>query len=146
MWHYLIGVDNGHPWIAQVSKNIDSLAEAVEKLKPAAVKRAEAKGLKVKRQGDWFFIPVKRPHHTAKANGYQHGLDGDHVPTEMMATKSEWEYINRERIELPAGSIYVRGKLDHSQHNSLNFGDQWHKAIQNNAIRTGRLALGGGAD
>ena len=141
LWHYLLGEDNGHPWIAHIPKTIGTVAEAVQYLKPAAVKRAENNGLEVKRQGDWFFIPVRRPHHSASPDDWQHGLDGDHHPGEMLATKSEWAVISPDSgsVKLPAGTIYVRGRLDHSQHNSL-FLDGWHKAVRNKAIRTGRFA------
>ena len=40
---------------------------------------------------------------------------------------------------------YVQGTVQHSAHDMISL-DTWHKAIQNNAIRTGRLARGGGAD
>jgi hypothetical protein len=145
LWHYLVGIDNGAPWIAHIKSSIDSVAEAVQSLKPAAVKRAEAAGLPVQRQGDWFFIPAK-PSAAAHANGWQHGLDGDHRPAEMLATQTEpgriFDPTSRRLItaDLPAGAIYVRGALDHTQHHSIRL-DGWHKAIRNNAIRTGRLAL-----
>ncbi len=142
---FLIGTDNGHPWIAHLPPRFEFVIEAIEYLKPAAVKKAEARGLNILRQGDWFFIPATRPYRTAKNHGFEIGLDGDHIPTELVATGYEQSSETSSKL-VPIKSIYVRGRLDHGQHNSLFFGDQWHKAIRNTAIRTGRLALGGYAD
>jgi len=127
LWHYLIGVDEV-PFIAQVPSTIDALAEALEYLKPAAVKRAEQAGLSVKRQGDWFFIPVAR----APRGEVEHNvpLDDDHVAANIIRKRSV---------------IYVQGAVAHSQH-AMVYLDTWHKAIRNKAIRTGRLARGSGAD
>jgi len=125
MWHYLIGIE-GSLFIAQVPSTIDTLAEALESLKPAAVKRAEVNGADVKRQGDWYFIPVNRkPRGTVEVN---QPLDDDHVADEAVILKTV---------------AYARGIVTHGHHASLNLGKTWHKALQNNAIRTGRLAMGG---
>ena len=128
LWHYLIGVD-GVPFIAQVPNTIDTLAEALEYLKPAEVKRAEESGLDVKRQGDWFFVPISRTPRGEVEFGVP--LDDDHVADEMVRLKTV---------------TYVRGTVSHSQHQSL-FLNGWHKAVRNKAIRTGRLfATTGGGD
>lgn len=128
MWHYLVGVD-GALFIAQISKNIDTLAESLESLKPAEVKRAEEAGLNVERQGDWYFVPLDRvPRGMVEQN---QSLDDDHVAAEAILLKTV---------------AYARGNVVHGEHQTLYLGDVWHKAIQNNAIRTGRLALGGHAD
>lgn len=165
LWHYLVGVDSA-PFIAQVSSNIDTLAEALASLKPAEVVKAEAAGLTVQRQGDWFFVPVSRkPTSLAKPLAEWRAqttralyderitLDGDHAPDEMLST--DWEVAQirlqnagslRGLIIIPSGTIYVRGQIRHAQHTVLDLGDGWHKAIRNKAIRTGRLARGAGAD
>ena len=46
-----------NPFIVQLPHKVTSIAEAYESLKPQEVKDALAKGLDVKRQGEWFFIP-----------------------------------------------------------------------------------------
>lgn len=127
LWHYLVGMD-GAPFVAQVSGKIDTLAEAMESLKPAVVKRAEGTGLAVQRQGDWYFVPVARtPRGEVETNA---ALDDDHIADEAIILRT---------------TVYVRGTVSHSQHASLYL-EIWHKAVQNNAIRTGRLARGGGTD
>lgn len=131
MWHYLVGVD-GAPFVAQIKNTIDTLAEALESLKPAAVKRAEESGITVQRQGDWWFIPAARaPRGEIEvAVALDSGRTPDHIADEAIVLKTK---------------IYVRGHIAHRQHDGITL-DGWHEAIQNTAIRTGRLARGGGVD
>ena len=53
-WMYLIGNDLTSPWIYQVPPNLVKVADAVEFLKPSAVKKAEQVGLKVLNRGNCF--------------------------------------------------------------------------------------------
>jgi len=127
MWHYLVGVD-GAPFVAQVPNTLDTLPEALDYITPAEVKRAIAAGKDVIRQGDWFFIPVARaPRGDAELNVE---LDDDHLAAVCIRKKTV---------------TYVQGAVQHSHHTPIYL-DTWHKTIQNNALRTGRLAHGGGAD
>ena len=127
MWHYLIGVDEV-PFVAQVPNTLDTLTEALEYLKPAEVKRAEAEGLTVTRQGDWYFVPVARaPRGEVECDL---PLDDDHIATNIVRKKTV---------------VYVRGEVTHGQHSTVNL-DSWHKAIRNKAIRTGRLSRSSGID
>ena len=127
LWHYLVGVD-GAPFVAQVPSTLDTLAEALNHITPAEVKRALAAGKDVVRQGDWFFIPVDRTPSGEPALNV--ALDDDHVAAICIRKKSV---------------TYVQGAIQHGHHTAVGL-DTWHKAIQNNVIRTGRLARGGGAD
>jgi len=129
MWHYLVGVD-GAPFVAQIKKTIDTLADALASLKPAVVRRAEDAGIPVQRQGDWWFVPAARaPRGEIEANV---ALDSgrDHIADEAVVLKTK---------------VYVRGRVAHQQHDDIILTD-WHEAIRNTAIRTGRLARGGGVD
>lgn len=49
-----------NPFLVQLTKSAKTIAEAYEILKPEDVKRAEKAGLKVLRQGEWFFIPAPK--------------------------------------------------------------------------------------
>lgn len=62
--HFLVGQDSNNmadPFITQVFRKIKTVEEAFESLVPLAVKEARARGLQVKRQGDWFFVPSPPP-------------------------------------------------------------------------------------
>ncbi len=54
---YLCSMDEGSYFVSRLPKKVSSVKEAFDSLKPDAVKEAEQKGLEVKRQGEWFFIP-----------------------------------------------------------------------------------------
>lgn len=104
--------------------NTDSLiaasipvAEALEYLKPVEVKRAEEKGLKTVRQGDWYFVPVAR-HITGEVVTFL-SLDDDHVADQAIHLRTV---------------IYVRGWIKHDEHKSVLL-TAWHKAIRNKALR-----------
>ncbi len=58
--HFVVGKDDGAPFVAGVSKKATTLEDAFGWMMPAAVHRAIAGGKDVKRQGDWFFVPLGR--------------------------------------------------------------------------------------
>jgi len=123
VWRYLTGEDDGHLFVCHVSKASGSVADTLKGMVPIAVKRAMREGLDVRRQGDWFFVPVARsPRGKIE---YDCPLDDDHRASEIVALKTV---------------VYVRGSISHSQHKTIRL-DGWHKAIRN-----GRLALLGGDD
>jgi hypothetical protein len=49
----------------RVSPKVRTVAEALESIKPAAVRRAENLGVEVYRQGDYYFVPSRRPDYRA---------------------------------------------------------------------------------
>ena len=133
--------------LVQPSKTID---EAYESMKPNDVKRAERfgyneknlLGLKVERQGDFFFIPT--PNVT----------DSDMQTIDKAIMHKTYEkdysddqfYLVNERLfpELELGSrhtvtrlgklgrhTYVKGIVRHPQHRSLKLGDIWHLVAKN---------------
>lgn len=50
-----------NPFLVNLPKACKTISEAYEMLKPPEVKKAERAGKAVLRQGEWFFIPVKKP-------------------------------------------------------------------------------------
>lgn len=56
--HLLCGVDEGRYFVSQLRRRAATVTAAFHQLKPAAVRAAEAAGLKVRRQGEWFFVPT----------------------------------------------------------------------------------------
>lgn len=53
-----------NPFLVELPRKVKTIAEAYQSLKPKVVMDAEKKGLKVLRQGEWFFIPSKGPKQT----------------------------------------------------------------------------------
>ena len=56
--YFLYGTDEYQRFVAELIKPAFTVAEAYETMKPQAVKDRESKGLEVKRQGEWFMIPI----------------------------------------------------------------------------------------
>lgn len=57
---YLCGWEDGQHWAIRIPRTIVTVAEALAWVEPAPVRRARAEGRKVLRQGDWFFVPLRR--------------------------------------------------------------------------------------
>ncbi len=55
---WILGMDEGSYFISQLENYVDSVKAAYDMLKPVYVHDAEARGLKVHRQGEWFFFKV----------------------------------------------------------------------------------------
>ena len=146
--HFLVGQDSNNmaqPFITQVFRKLQTVEEAFESLMPKAVKEAKAKGLEVKRQGDWFFIPSRppqgpschlKPIEQAKADGrpvpqFQFGaLYGANFwepPTRH--TVRPWFSIQdgTQIVYRVHGPHYVRGAVDAPDHETL-FLEDWHVA------------------
>ena len=58
--HFLIGMDDGHPFVTPVPKTLTTVQDAFDWFVPTLVREAMVLGKDVKRQGDWFFIPTDR--------------------------------------------------------------------------------------
>jgi len=71
-----------NPFLVKLPRKVKTIAEAYQSLKPKAVVDAEKKGLKVLRQGEWFFIPSKGPKQTK--------LTERQKLTAMAATVGRW--------------------------------------------------------
>ena len=86
------------------SPRAENIGDALEGLKPAAVRRAEAAGKEVLRQGDVYFIPSRRENYSGiegtrhqirdgKAIHPEHGelaLDGSYKAILQIPTRNSW--------------------------------------------------------
>lgn len=70
---WLCGRDNGHYFVVRVASTCNTVQEAIDFMTPAAVSKAIAKGLKVKRQGDIWLIPSKS-YNAGEIEGSRHVL------------------------------------------------------------------------
>ena len=64
-----------NPFLSELPKKTNTIKQAYEILKPKEVKEAEKKGIKVKRQGEWFFIPSKLPEPSKELKEIKKQLD-----------------------------------------------------------------------
>ena len=138
---FLLGMDSGHPYVIQVLRRVETVKQALDWLMPNMVRTAIAQGLHVKRQGDWFFIPVNREPRLHKC-----GID---VPRSNPALKANTLYrgaalvyncvqtrhrgglvVYRSVLGLPCLAPFVRGNVRAPDHETLHLRG-WHIAVRN---------------
>lgn len=144
--HFLLGHDERELFVVQ-SNRVNSIRAAIEALKPTEVRRAEQKGLKVIRQGDWFFIPLRatfkitsdmilhRNETIGGPNAFRWGIrvGNPHVAEEQLLIfgdafdrrSNKWVAVKNQLL-----SVYVRGKIRHADHATIELRG-WHRAVQN---------------
>lgn len=124
-------------FLAKLPTRVSSIADAYESLKPEAVRDAERQGLKVRRQGEWFFI------------------QSDKTPDDPNATNKILKENKRnswDRFTLRAGrnrpneaaygfkigdDAYVSGKIEHSgrEHAPIVL-TGWFRVVPNTAVES----------
>jgi hypothetical protein len=84
---YLCGTDDNGPWAVRVPGTCTSITTALEYVIPVEVRKAEAKGLRVIRQGDVFAVESKRDGKNILPRGHEFdpvtrvlSHDGGHDP------------------------------------------------------------------
>ena len=141
------GVGSGMYFFAELATDRppESLADAMNLLKPKVVREAEARGSSVRRQGEWFAIPTRFRNAELMRDverglavfRQQHvlGRDGHH----------ELEEAVIYRVGPRRGEVYARGVLKHTngEHQDLDLGTiRWHLIIHN--IQSASYTLSGG--
>lgn len=109
-----------NPFMVELSnKEVKTIKEAYESLKPAEVLEAEAKGLEVKRQGEWFFILSSVSPIDSTSRGFLRV--GRNRPNEV------------ERYSQKESLIFVSGVVRHTgrEHKDLDLGSSWFLAVPN---------------
>lgn len=114
-------------FLAELPKKCDTIAEAYEMLKPDEVKQAEKNGVKVERQGEFFFI---------KDSGFMVDLaeryNKAHEIRQIRVGNSRPNSVEHG-IEVE-GTFYVRGKISHTgrEHADLFLPPMhWFKVVPN---------------
>lgn len=111
-----------------------SVDDALNLLKPPAVREAEARGSNVRRQGEWFAVPTERLTSELMRDvesgiavyGREHtlGRDGHHTLQEAVVY----------RAGSRKGEVYARGVMQHtrSEHDDLDLGRvRWYRIVHN---------------
>lgn len=125
-----------NPFIVQLKEPAKTIKEAYENLKPTIVKKALKDGKKVKRQGEWFFIPVN-PSKEFVARNHKKEKDwhGKMVfPT--MTLRAGQNRPNTVKLGFSVNEVhYVKGTASHSgrEHKDLEL-KGWHVAVPNTSV------------
>lgn len=151
---FLVGMDESHLFIAQLTTNCTSVKQAHEGLKPRAVpKGRKAKRQKIKRTGEWFLFPAS-PDETAAIENHikqfgvrtKVGIGGDrrmrgrpHVVSESViigrSTKTVGDRWLKQIIDVTPGTEFVRGRILHPDHKVVKL-TTWHRVSMNTENRS----------
>jgi hypothetical protein len=139
--HFLLGVDEEHPFVVRVSGRPQTVKETFDWLMPKRVKEAIARGLNVSRQGDWYFIPTdivpKRDSITGAVYGSRPELRtntlyrGAPLVFNGSQTRHCGDLVVYQSIRGANGPVpSVRGNIQAPNHKALYL-DTWHTAVRN---------------
>ena len=131
------GVGNGMYFLAELltSRAPQSLDEALNFLKPQVVRKAEEKGLDVRRQGEWFAIPMPLSKSVELTHDVERGI-AEHSLRHVLGRDGhhELEEAIIYRAGEHKGEVYTRGLLTHikEEHRDLDLGTmRWYLIIHN---------------
>lgn len=103
---YLCGADRQQCWAVRVPRTIMTVKGAEEWLKPAQVKQADRRGLRVVRQGDIYFVEMLR----GPSLGVQHNFTAltwtNHVVCQHWTGTVVVVHPQHEVVSFPPGSHY----------------------------------------
>jgi len=111
-------------------KGYESVPEALEALKPEAVKAAEKLGRQVKRQGDLFFVPMADFDPTQTSGWTRWGAP--------IRENFIWDtnHVGKWSVE-DGKAVYVKGHVYHDpedrqpDHKKVRLGNTWHLVVRN---------------
>jgi hypothetical protein len=131
-------------FLVELKKPCKTIKDAYHSLKPKEVLEAEAKGLKVKRQGEWFFIPCLEKPKGTEAKSSKDRWTTDSVTYELQAGNNRPNIVNQVILDSKKTIIAVKGKVSHAgrEHADMILTD-WHMPIPNTSVAsftlTGRV-------
>jgi len=144
---FLSSLDDRRYFVAELSKAARTVTQAFRGLKPRPVREAERSGLKVVRQGEWFFVPT--PY-----EGYRAIADLFHIRTiketkekaqvRVLPYRPEQRHRHVCRGLVRGQTIYVCGRVKHvdedgystGEHPQVKLGDRWYRAYRNTEIQS----------
>ena len=131
---YLMGMDESHLFIAELPKNlgpINKIKDAHKILKPNNVLVKEKETNRIKRQGEWFFIPTTQTEiELIEENS---NLIEKKTPLGNNTGKSGNSHIADQLLNIHENQ-YVSGKISHVEHKTMKL-QGWFKVIRNNEAR-----------
>jgi len=138
---YLVGMDETHLFISELPQEgaINKVKEAHKVLKPEYIITSEKDNQKIKRQGEWFFVPVTEKE--LKLIEKNANFIEEKVPIGQSVRGNP--HIADELLTLE-NKIYVSGKVRHVEHRTLKLRD-WFRVLKNTEVQS-RLGVIGWID
>lgn len=134
---YLMGMDENHLFIAELPNNlgpINKIKDAHKILKPNSVLEKEKKNNRIKRQGEWFFIPTTlKEIELIEENSI---LIEKKIPlgNNTLIWRSRNSHVADQLINIRENQ-FVSGKITHVEHKTLKL-QGWFKVMKNTETRT----------
>ncbi len=131
---YLMGMDECHLFISELPNNlglINKIKDAHKVLKPDIVIINEKVTNRIKRQGEWFFIPI------TELELSKIKKNSDLIEKKMLLgtySLGRNSHVADLFIKIK-GVQFVKGKISHIEHKTLKL-NGWYKVVRNNEART----------
>lgn len=128
---YLMGFDEKHLFISGLPKDdIKTVEDAHQSLKHQAVVEAEKEGKEVKRQGEYFFVPLDEK----EKEDFFEKVDRDKkikAKRDKLSRRGQRSHFVRRLIRMRRNrKVYAQGAVTHEQHNPLILSN-WHMVYKN---------------
>lgn len=129
---YLCGMDESHYFIAELPTNvgaINKVKQAHKVLKPKEIAKNEKRKGRIKRQGEWFFIPASMTEIEE--------IEGNKKEIKRKKRMGDgWgnAHVAEQIIDTEYGS-FVSGNICHIEHKTLKL-HGWFKVIKNTESRS----------
>ena len=124
-------------FLVELTSPVKTIAEAYHSLKPKEVLDAEKAGLEVKRQGEWFFIPVKGEFEPIMHVPNWGDNKGKSVamPLDLRAGNNRPNKVTQHAKQ--GKETFVSGRCEHSgrEHATLIL-KGWFKAVPNTSVQS----------
>ena len=129
---YLMGLDERHLFISGLPKeDINTVAEAHQALKHKAVIEAEKEGKDVKRQGEYFFIPLtKEEEKEFMVKVKQEKRLRKTLRGRLQRLGHRAHFIRRMIVMRRGTKRYAQGHVTHEQHEPMYL-PSWHRVYKN---------------
>lgn len=128
-----VEIANGifNPFLVELKAPAKTIKEAYAALKPQEVIEAEAQGLEVKRQGEWFFVPTNLSPLAASQEKPQIG----YLRAGRSRPNSVEFFVVQDKLNFVSGVIKHTGR----EHQDLNL-RSWHLAFPNTSTTSWQLS------
>jgi hypothetical protein len=140
VYTFIAGLDETgvNPWksffLAELPKNVSTVEEGYDALKPQEVLIAEKNNIEVKRQGEYFFVPLNDDVQKILNEIERHG-EGfkNHCIEDLNGGSSDHKAT---RLIMGNNVQCAKGTVRHARkdHKMLKLGKQWHKVFHNTQV------------
>ena len=138
---YLMGMDETHLFISELPQEgaINKVNEAHKVLKPEYIIMSEKDNKNIRRQGEWFFVPVTKKEQ--KLIDTNINFIKKKIPIGQIIRGNA--HIADKMLNIEKNT-YVTGKIRHVEHKTLNL-HTWFRVFKNTEVQS-RLGIVGWID